>query len=247
MGPDDRARALAVALERRRWLSRTPPATRIDVNTAAARLRYYRDGKLVDERKVVVGEPGRETPMLESPIYRLVANPTWTIPKSIQNGEMAGVGATYLKAHDMVMRDGWIVQKSGPGNALGLVKFDMSNKHAIYLHDTSSPGLFERSQRHLSHGCVRVRDALEFADMLARHEGVEAEWRKAREGGEQSFVALPHQIPVRLLYHNVFVEDGGRVVFRTDPYGWNEPVAKALGFPDAPAKRANAQAVDVGP
>ena len=247
MGRDDRARALAVALERRRWLSRTVPATRIDVNTAAARLHYYRDGKLVDERKVIVGEPGRETPMLGSPIYRLVANPTWTIPKSIQNGEMAGVDPAYLKAHNMVMRDGWIVQNSGPSNALGLVKFDMSNKYAIYLHDTSSPGLFERSQRHLSHGCVRVSDAVGFADMLAQNEGVEAEWRKARDGGEQSFVPLPHQVPVRLLYHNVFVDDGGRVVFRTDPYGWNEPVAKALGFTDAPVKRANAQAVDVGP
>lgn len=127
MGPGDRARALAVALERRRWLSRTPPATRIDVNTAAARLRYWRDGKVVDERRVIVGEPGRETPMLGSPIYRLVANPTWTIPKSIQNGEMANVGSSYLRAHNMVMRDGWIVQQPGPDNALGLVKFDMQN------------------------------------------------------------------------------------------------------------------------
>ena len=247
LGPDDRARALAVALERRRWLPRSAPATRIDVNTAAARLRYYRDGKLVDERKVIVGEPGRETPMLASPIYRLVANPTWTIPKSIQNGEMAGVGASYLKAHNMVRRGGWIVQKSGPGNALGLVKFDMRDRYAIYLHDTSSRGLFDRSQRHLSHGCVRVSDALGFADMLAQQEGVDAAWQKARTSGKQQFVPLPREIPVRLLYHNVFVDDGGRIVFRTDPYGWNEPVAKALGFTDAPTKRANAQAVDVGP
>jgi murein L,D-transpeptidase YcbB/YkuD len=63
-GADDRARALAVGLERRRWLSRTVPATRIDVNVAAAQLRYYRDGKLVDERKVIVGQPGKETPPL---------------------------------------------------------------------------------------------------------------------------------------------------------------------------------------
>jgi murein L,D-transpeptidase YcbB/YkuD len=243
----DKARALAVGLERRRWLSRTPPATRIDVNTAAAQLRYYRDGTLVDQRKVIVGEPGRETPALSSPIYRLVANPTWTVPKSIQNGEMANVGEDYLQAHDMVLRDGWIVQQSGPSNALGLVKFDMANDQAIYLHDTSAPALFDRSQRHLSHGCVRVEDALGFAQMLAQHEGVVDAWQTAQASGEMSFVPLPRRIPVRLLYHNVDVSDDGKVAFRTDPYGWNDPIAEQLGFAKASAKRAEAQAIDIGP
>ena len=247
MGPSDRARALAVALERRRWLTRTPPATRIDVNTASAQMRYWRDGKLVDERRVIVGQAGQETPMLGSPIFRLVANPDWTVPKSIQNGEMAKLGASYLQAHNMVMRDGWIVQQPGPENALGLVKFDMANQHAIYLHDTSSPELFNRSQRHLSHGCVRVYDALGFADMLAEQEGVGEKWQQARSSGEKTFVKLPREIPVRLIYGNVFVDDADRVVFRTDPYGWNERVAKALGFAGADRRAAKAQAVDVGP
>ncbi|KAK0358065.1 hypothetical protein LTR94_036872, partial [Friedmanniomyces endolithicus] len=74
----DRAREIAVAMERMRWLDRAPPKTRIDVNLAAARLTYWREGKVADMRKVVVGEPDTETPQLGSPIYRLVANPTWT-------------------------------------------------------------------------------------------------------------------------------------------------------------------------
>lgn len=69
---------------------------------------------------MIVGEPGRETPMLGSPIYPLVANPTWTIPKSIQNGEMADVGPSDLKAHKMVKRGGWIVQQPGPTMRWGL-------------------------------------------------------------------------------------------------------------------------------
>ncbi|HEX2019837.1 MULTISPECIES: L,D-transpeptidase family protein [Sphingomonas] len=247
LGPGDHARALAVALERRRWLSRNPPLTRIDVNTAAATLRYYRDGALVDERKVIVGEPGKETPALSSPIYRLVANPTWTIPKSIQHGELAGVSRRYLRAHNMFRRGGWIVQRSGRGNALGLVKFDMHNQHAIYLHDTSSRHLFERSQRHLSHGCVRVADALGFAEMLAEQEGVASEWQRARDTGRQRFVALPREIPVRMLYHNVFVASEGQVAYRTDPYGWNAPIAAALGFSGKGASVAKPEAIDVGP
>lgn len=246
-GPDDRVRALAVALERRRWLSRTPPVTRIDVNVAAARLRYYREGKLVDERKVIVGKPGNETPPLLAPIYRLVANPTWTVPKSIQHGDLAGVSSEYLKRHNMVMRGGWIVQQPGPANALGMVKFDMRDDVAIYLHDTSNRALFDRSQRHLSHGCVRVEDALGFADRLAREEGVADQWQQARASGKRTFVPLPREIPVRLLYHNVFVSADGNVTFRTDPYGWNEPIAAALGFTPDSKKRAVAQNVDVGP
>lgn len=247
LGAGDRARSLAVALERRRWLARTAPATRIDVNTAAAQLRYYRDGALRDERKVVVGEPGHETPALSSPIFRLVANPTWTVPKSIQNGEMANVGDDYLLAHNMVLKDGWIVQQPGVDNALGLVKFDMANDQAIYLHDTSAPALFERSQRHLSHGCVRVEDALGFAQMLAEDEGVVDAWQAAQATGEMTFVPLPTRIPVRLLYRNVYVGDDGAVAFRTDPYGWNDPIAEQLGFSKAAARRAEAKTIDVGP
>lgn len=247
LGPGDRARSLAVALERRRWLSRTPPATRIDVNTAAAQLRYYRDGTLTDTRKVVVGEPGHETPALASPIFRLVANPTWTVPKSIQTGEMANVGSDYLQAHNMVLRDGWIVQQPGPDNALGLVKFDMANDQAIYLHDTSAPALFDRSQRHLSHGCVRVEDALGFAEMLATDEGVADAWQAAQASGEMTFVPLPTRIPVRLLYHNVYINDDGAIAFRTDPYGWNDAIAEQLGFAKASARRAEARGIDVGP
>ena len=51
-GPTFRARQLAVAMERLRWLPRDPPKTRIDVNTAASFMDYWRDGQHVDRRKV---------------------------------------------------------------------------------------------------------------------------------------------------------------------------------------------------
>ncbi len=168
----DRARAIAVAMERLRWLDRNAPATRIDVNLAAGRLTYWRDGKISDSRKVVVGKPENETPQLESPIYQLVANPTWTVPRSIQNKEFAGKNAAYLRRNNMAWKDGWIVQKSGPKNSLGVVKFNMKNEHAIYLHDTPAKLLFNEAQRQRSHGCVRVEDASGFAEMLATDEGI---------------------------------------------------------------------------
>jgi murein L,D-transpeptidase YcbB/YkuD len=244
----ERARTLAVNLERRRWLERTPPATRIDVNSGAATLSYWRDGALADTRRVVVGEPGRETPELVSPLYRLVANPTWTVPRSIES-EVGG--EAYMRRNNMERRDGWIVQKSGPRNSLGLVKFDLRNDQEIYLHDTPAKALFARPERHASHGCVRVADALGFAQMIARDEGVLDRWREAlaaREEGESSegFVPLPRPIPVRLLYHTAFVQYG-RVVLAPDIYGWDEDVAEALGLPARPRAPRPAPVRDFGP
>ena len=243
----ERARAIAVNMERLRWLERTPPGTRIDVNLAAARLSYWRDGKLVDTRKVVVGEPDKETPQLGSPIFRLVANPTWTLPRSVQKKEIAGKGAGYLRANNMAWRDGWIVQQSGPKNSLGLVKFDMKNDQAIYLHDTPAKTLFAQVQRQRSHGCVRVDDALGFAEKLATDEGVLDQWHQARATGKETFVKLPREVPVRLLYQTVLFDDAGEPIVRSDPYGWNDKVAAALGFPAATGYRLKSNEADVGP
>jgi L,D-transpeptidase YcbB len=243
----DRAKALAVAMERMRWLERNPPATRIDVNLASARLAYWRDGKLADTRKVVVGKPETETPQLGSPIYRLVANPTWTVPRSIQKKEIARKGAAYLRRNNMAWKDGWIVQQPGPRNSLGLVKFDMQNEHQIYLHDTPAKQLFSEVQRQRSHGCVRVEDALGFAAMLAEDEGVTAEWEKARATGKESFVPLARPIPVRLIYQTILFDEKGEPVVRADPYGWNDRVSAALGFPASEGHRLRSSDIDVGP
>ncbi|MFC0202958.1 L,D-transpeptidase family protein [Novosphingobium soli] len=243
----DRARAMAVAMERLRWLDRAPPQTRIDVNIAASRLAYWRDGKMADSRKVVVGEPENETPQLGSPIYRLVANPTWTVPRSIQSKEIAGKGSAYLQRNNMAWKDGWIVQQPGPKNSLGLVKFDMKNEHQIYLHDTPAKQLFQEVQRQRSHGCVRVDDALGFAEMLARDEGVLDAWHRARATGKETFVPLPREIPVRLLYQTVVFGEDGEPVIRSDPYGWDDRVAAALGFASRQGHRLQTSGGDVGP
>lgn len=243
----ERARAIAVAMERMRWLDRNPAPTRIDVNLATSRLSYWRDGKIADSRKVVVGKPETPTPQLGSPIHRLVANPTWTVPRSIQNREIAGKGVSYLRRNNMVWKDGWIVQQPGPRNALGLVKFDMKNDNEIFLHDTPAKQLFDEVQRQRSHGCVRVDDALDFAEMLARDEGVLDQWRQARAGGRESFVPLKREIPVRLIYQTVLLDEAGEVVIRSDPYGWNDRVSAALGFPAGTSHPLRPPASDVGP
>jgi murein L,D-transpeptidase YcbB/YkuD len=245
-GAKDRARILAVNLERRRWLDRAPPATRIDVNTAAAELHYYKDGAEKDRRRVVVGQPDWETPELGSPIARLVANPPWTVPESIAKEELLPKGPAYLAKENIVMKNGRLVQEPGPKSALGLVKFDMINNEAIYLHDTPAKALFASSQRHASHGCSRVENAVEFARLIAQDDGKLEAFDKAMATKKETPVELSKQIPVRLLYHSAYV-DGGRVVFRTDPYAWDDKVAAALGLPGQIRPRVKTHVEDIGP
>ena len=61
-----------------------------------------------------------------------------------------------------------VVQQPGPNNALGFMKLDMPNEHAIFIHDTPSRGLFNQTFRALSHGCVRVEDPVALAEYLLR-------------------------------------------------------------------------------
>jgi len=228
-GPGYRARERAVALERLRWLPRNPPGTRIDVNTAASFLDYWRDGQHVDHREVVEGEADKPTPQLQAPIVRLVAKPTWTVPKGIGVKELATKSQSWLQENGFVLKGDQYVQQSGPKNSLGLVKFDMDDKEAIYLHDTPAKALFGMDDRHRSHGCVRVQNAVQFATALAQQEGVLDQFQKAMQGDNETFIKLPTPIPVRLIYETAFW-DGSNVQFRQDVYGWDDNVAKALGL-----------------
>ena len=247
LGPAGRARQLEIAMERLRWLQRDPPKTRIDVNTAATVLDYWRDGQHVDRRNVVAGEPDKQTPQLQAPFSRLVANPKWRVPETIAAKEVATKGSGWLAANGFGFEDGKYVQASGPKNSLGLVKFDMEDKQQIYLHDTPAKALFGTPERHRSHGCVRVENALQFAGMLAKQDGVLDQLQKALAKRDETWVKLKTEIPVRLLYHTVFW-DGSRVQFRPDVYGLDDIVGSALGLVRGPVRKPWEQkGEDVGP
>lgn len=246
LGPAGLARECAIAMERLRWLERDPPATRIDVNTAATFLDYWRDGQHMDRREVVAGEPDKQTPQIQAPIVNLVAYPKWRVPDSIAAKEVATKSQSWLQQNNFVLENGHYVQQSGPKNSLGIVKFDMDDKEQIYLHDTPAKALFALPERHRSHGCVRIQDAVAFANAIATEEDVSDQFQAAMASQQESWVKLKSPIIVRLLYHTAYW-DGSRIQFRPDVYGWDDNVAAALGLVRGAAWQPVQQSGDIGP
>jgi len=241
-----RARQTAVALERLRWLVRDPPATRIDVNTAASFLDYWRGGAH-QQLRVVNGQPDEwATPEIAAPMFQLVANPYWRVPDHIYQGELSKKSRGYLAANGFGWRDGRLVQLPGRKNSLGSVKFDMRDPQQIYLHDTPAKSWFGAAERHRSHGCVRVQNAVAFALQLASEDGLQDKFQQALATGDENYVKLRREIPVRLIYRTAYW-DGARVMFVADAYGWDDDIARALRLERGPPRAVHQRAEDVGP
>jgi len=248
---EDRARQIALNLERRRWLKRELNPERIEVNTAAAIMVYWKDGRPVHSNRVVCGAPATQTPSLEKPFASVVANPPWYVPAGIARREILPRGAAYLASQNMYVQNGQVIQRAGPTAALGYVKFELRDSYAIFLHDTPSKAAFNLSTRQRSHGCVRVQGAVDFARILLSPDPVRlAEFDTAQQTRRTQRIQTGREISVRLLYWTAFVDGQGRVAFREDIYRRDQKLAEALGIAvslptavDDGARVAN----DVGP
>ncbi|HET6224370.1 MAG TPA: L,D-transpeptidase family protein, partial [Dongiaceae bacterium] len=199
-------------------------STYLVVNTAAAGYRVVENGRTIMEQVAIVGQPDWQTPDIDSTIERLEFNPYWTVPPRIARLELGPKAASdpaYLRREGIRKVNGLYRQEPGPQNALGRAKFLFDNSYDVYLHDTNSPGLFQRSERHLSHGCVRLPNALELAAYLLRNDPAwpHAKIDEAVARGRNSGAGLIQPLPVHLVYDTAWVDEGGTVQFRNDVYG----------------------------
>lgn len=228
---EDRARQIALNLERRRWLKRDLQPERIEVNTAAAIMVYWKDGRPVHSNRVVVGAAATQTPSLEKPFASVVANPPWYVPAGIARNEILPRGPAYLASQNMYVQNGTVIQRAGPTAALGYVKFELRDSYAIFLHDTPSKAAFNLAMRQRSHGCVRVQNAVDFARLLLSPDpALLSQFDTAQDTRETKRIQVGREIGVRLLYWTAFVDGQGRVAFREDVYERDAKLAEALGI-----------------
>lgn len=219
----------------------------IFVNIPSYQLYYFRDGHLALQSKVIVGREDRRTPVMYSKLSNVVVNPPWNVPTSIMTKDIIpklardpgyadrasfeildGSGnkinprsvnwSQYLNAKSSPYR---IRQKAGDDSALGRYKFNMPSSDAIYLHDTPNRGLFGKTGRALSSGCVRVEKSDELATILLKEAGWGADKKNQVLGSKKTTSAqIRSDNPVYLYYVTAWVE-GGKVQTLPDIYNFD--------------------------
>ncbi|MBB5516284.1 murein L,D-transpeptidase YcbB/YkuD [Rubricella aquisinus] len=255
---EQRMRQVLVNLERERWMNKDLGGKHIYVNLADFRMFVREGGEELFTSRVVIGQSEEHrTPEFSDRMTFMVANPTWTVPRSIAVEEILPElkrNPAYLVENNMRLLPGgsaevpedstlvdwsqynennfpwWIRQSPGPHNALGRVKFMFPNKFAIYLHDTPSRSLFRRDVRDYSHGCVRVDRPLDLAHFLLKdqEDDPEAYFQSVLDTAEETEISLKRSLPVHLSYRTVWVDADGQLNFRQDVYGRDATVYSAL-------------------
>jgi murein L,D-transpeptidase YcbB/YkuD len=254
--PAQRAKLIALNMERWRWLPPHLEDRHIFVNVPAEELLVIEGGQVVLEMRAIVGDVDHPTPALHARLTSLVLNPVWRVPASIATDEILPElqkNPGYLIANDLELvsdqfvpgspesqgvgiawksmtKMPWPVrQRAGADNALGRIKFNLPNDDDIYLHDTPRHKLFSRYDRALSHGCVRIENAEALALYLLHDKGwTQDQLDQEIAAGATKTVPVPKSIPVWLLYFTAWVDGTGALQFRDDLYERDQRLAVAL-------------------
>jgi L,D-transpeptidase YcbB len=213
-------------MERWRWLPRNLGERHIIVNVPAYTAAIVENGEVIARHRTVVGATKTPTPQLSATVTAVTFNPWWTVPQSIIR-EMKGFGG-----YEVRQGNGYRIvrQPPGPRNALGRVKIEMPNEHAIYLHDTPAQNLFAQSRRAYSHGCIRTQNIRDFAALLL---GPTNQWDRSKidttiNAGKTVQARLAAPIPVYIAYFTAAATADGTLVTYSDIYGRDGRVRQAL-------------------
>ena len=242
----EKFKRIAINLDRYKLLPDTLPATYIWVNLPSYNLKVWDSGSVAFQSRIIVGATKTRTPLLTSEVTNFITYPQWTVPYSIIFKEMLPriqKDSTFLDKQNLMVVDEndsiidphtveWqklskkhfpylLKQRQGDDNSLGIIKFNFRNKYSVYLHDTNARWLFGKSQRALSHGCVRVQQWQKMADFLTRknQDKFPADSLKAWIGRREKHVVTGFQrVPIFIRY---FTCEGtnGKLKFFEDIYG----------------------------
>jgi murein L,D-transpeptidase YcbB/YkuD len=251
-----RVEEIKLTLERWRLTPRNAPPPVVIVNIPAFRLRAFDQWPAsVFDMAVVAGEAYKhETPPLETTIASITFRPDWTVPLTIarhdllpklardpglfqrqqfelidDRGQVASGPLTAARRERIARGALTLRQQPGPENALGLIRFNLTDEKEIYLHGTPQDKLFDRTRRDLSHGCLRVEVPQLLATWLLRRQGWNAQGVATAVNAQQSsLVQLAQPVPILLTYDTVSVTPAGEVMFFPDVYRKNAALAARL-------------------
>ena len=222
------------------------------VNIAATEVEAIENGEVKHRYAAIVGDKDHPSPEINAKIVAININPTWTVPASIIEKELAPKlrrDRNYLRKADIRVFDRrgheidtrkvhWspehavkyrFRQDPGAKNSLGALRISMPNKHEVYMHDTPKKKLFDRDYRFLSHGCVRVEGVYDLAAWLLKgaHGSPTGQWDEAAISqkigeGETFEIRLAHPVEAIWVYMTAWASANGVAHFRHDIYDMNK-------------------------
>jgi lipoprotein-anchoring transpeptidase ErfK/SrfK len=242
-----RLKQLKANLTRIKSFAKTANQRYVMVNIPAQEIEAVAGGKVELRLVGVVGKPDRPSPLLTSAINQLKFNPTWTVPPTVLKEDLVPKGRELARKNQNVLvkygidaydgsgrkldpdRINWsseavfgyrYMQQPGEDNPLGFVKIDFPSPHSVYMHDTPSPRLFEKTYRAASSGCIRVQHVERLATWLLRETGGWSYGRvmSMKENGRTEDVRLKKAVPLYWVYITAWATEDGTVHFRRDLY-----------------------------
>ena len=211
--------------------------------------------------KVIVGKSNKKnlkSPVFTANMRYLEFSPYWNIPRSITFKEILPKlkdNPFYLEERNMELVSGFhnnefaqpltdesfellqagllkLRQRPGKGNALGKVKFIFPNNYNVYLHDTPSRFLFNRSKRDLSHGCIRVEKPSSLAQFVLKSK---KGWNSSRISEAMHLqspkrVFLKKAVPVVIYYSTASIVRN-ELIFYDDIYDYDAGLSEVLFNP----------------
>jgi len=248
------AKRLRANMEEWRWMHDDMGELHVLNNVPEFMQYVYKDGKIVRKERIVAGMLDKQSSIFTRNLKYVVLRPKWRVPESIMVHELwpsllKGGGLMRQYGLQLETKDGkvldwrqidwskddirnyYVMQPPGGKSVLGVVKFSFPSQHTIFMHDTPDKWMFRQAQRTLSHGCLRVKNPVELAEIILDYD---KGWDKAkvaqlmRSGPLNNEVAMEKRVPIHLTYFTAWVEDDGKVRAFPDIYGHERRITQAL-------------------
>jgi len=215
----------------------------IVVNIATGRLSYLRHDSTLLSMKVVAGKPSTPTPLFFAWCDEVVLYPYWNVPRNIAVNEFLPMfkknrGMVDLLKLQVIGDNGKILnhrkiqwgnysrsyfpfrlrQSTGCDNALGMLKFNLTDPYNVYMHDTPFKLAFSSPERYFSHGCIRLEKPNILANMLLATPIDSSLLSSAIHDEPPANYLLPAPVPVLVVYVTATVDKNGLVLYEKDAY-----------------------------